>query len=62
MLYIDANMVRAGVVKNPLEWKYSGLHELLEPKKRYSIIDREHLKKLLYIGNQNDFKENYHIG
>ncbi len=59
MLYIDANMVRAGVVKNPLDWKYSGLNELLEPKKRYSIVDLEHFKKLLYFGNQNDFKESY---
>jgi len=39
MTYISMNMVRAGVVKNPAEWKESGYFEIEFPKKRYRIID-----------------------
>jgi putative transposase len=29
MVYIDLNMLRAGVVKHPSEWRWSGYHELI---------------------------------
>ncbi len=41
LVYIDLNMVRAGVVKHPAEWQLSGYNEILYPPKRYSIIDRK---------------------
>jgi putative transposase len=31
MIYIDLNMVRAGVVKHPSEWKESGYNEIMNP-------------------------------
>jgi len=39
MTYIDLNMIRAGVVKHPIDWKHSGYYEIQNPPKRYSIID-----------------------
>jgi len=42
-------MVRAGVVKHPSEWKWSGYHEIQHPKERYRLIDHETLQKLLHV-------------
>ena len=39
MIYIDLNMVRAGVVSHPSEWQWTGYNELLRPKSRYRLID-----------------------
>ena len=41
MAYIDLNMVRAGVVADPLEWEWSGCREIQQPPQRYRLIDRE---------------------
>ena len=32
MVYIDTNMVRAGVVSHPSEWPFSGYNEIREPE------------------------------
>ena len=32
LVYIDLNMVRAGVVRHPSEWPYSGYNEIQQPK------------------------------
>lgn len=47
MTYIDLNMVRAGVVSHPLEWKYCGFHELHHPPMRKSKLDTAVLLELL---------------
>ena len=48
ILYIDLNMVRAGVVSHPLEWgRFSGYKEIQNPKERYSLIDHAQLVTLL---------------
>ena len=49
LVYVDLNMVRAGVVKHPSEWKWSGYHEIQHPKARYRLIDHETLHKLLHV-------------
>jgi hypothetical protein len=49
MIYIDLNMVRAGVVHHPHEWQHSGYHELVDPPRRYRIIARDRLKQLLSL-------------
>lgn len=43
MVYIDLNMVRAGVVKHPGEWPWCGYHEIQNPRRRGSGIDFENL-------------------
>ncbi len=35
LVYVDLNMVRAGVVDHPCQWKWSGYHEIQKPKTRY---------------------------
>ncbi len=39
LVYIDLNMVRAGVVSHPQEWAEGGYLEIQQPPKRYRIID-----------------------
>ena len=46
MLYIDLNMVRAGVVSHPIEWKFCGYTEITNPKRRYAIIDYQALNTM----------------
>lgn len=49
MTYINLNMVRAGVVRNPVKWKESGYFEINYPKRRYGIIDYNALLKELCL-------------
>ena len=39
LTYIDLNMVRAGVVKQPASWPYGGYAEIQRPRERYVRID-----------------------
>jgi putative transposase len=54
MVYIDLNMVRAGVVKHPVDWVWSGYYEIQSPPKRYSVIDQQGLMELL---NTDHYKQ-----
>ncbi len=47
MVYIDLNMVRAGVVKHPADWDTCGFREIQAPPERYAIIDQQKLLGLL---------------
>ena len=39
LVYIDLNMVRAGVVNHPGKWKVCGFNEIQNPRLRYRILD-----------------------
>ena len=39
LVYIDLNMVRAGVVDHPAQWEHGGYREIQEPRERYAVID-----------------------
>ena len=60
IVYIDLNMVRAGVVKHPSDWKESGYNEIQNPRKRYSIIDHGMLLHLLKKESMEDLKASHH--
>jgi putative transposase len=47
LVYIDLNMVRAGVVSHPVHWPACGYRELQDLPKRYGILDVPVLIKLL---------------
>ena len=47
MVYIDTNMVRAGVVDHPSMWPYGGFNEIQEPRRRNVLIDCDRLQRLL---------------
>ena len=47
-------MVRAGMVKHPSEWTWSGYHDIQQPKSRYRLIDHEALRELLHVDSNTD--------
>ena len=49
LVYVDLNMVRAGVVNHPKEWRHSGYYEIQNPPQRYRIINTELLCELLNL-------------
>lgn len=59
IVYIDLNMVRAGVVSHPSEYRLSGFNEIQNPPKRYSVIDRKALLDLFAIDNQERFQQEH---
>lgn len=54
--YMDLNMVRAGIVRHPSEWKCSGYHELQNIPKRKRIIDYTCLINLLELDSYTELK------
>ncbi len=46
IVYIDLNMVRAGVVTHPEQWAESGYREAQIPPKRYRVINVQALMQL----------------
>ena len=60
LFYIDLNMIRAGVVKHPGEWKHCGYHELIGNRKRYKVINEESLlDKLQFSANTSYLRKWY---
>jgi putative transposase len=47
LVYIDLNMVRAGVVRHPEQWSFGGYREIQNPKQQYGIIDYPRLITVL---------------
>ena len=47
LVYIDLNMVRAGVVDHPSEWAFCGYNEIQEPKRKKVLINYQRLTELL---------------
>jgi putative transposase len=56
LVYIDLNMVRAGVVSHPADWAHSGYREIQEPPKRYATIDLPILSELSGFADVSDFQ------
>jgi len=48
-VYIDLNMVRAGVVNHPAQWEFCGYQEILGSEKRSLLIDQNLLCKYFCI-------------
>nr|WP_232371037.1 transposase [Desulfogranum marinum] len=59
MVYIDLNMIRAGVVSHPSEYRLGGFHEIQNPPKRYAVINRKALLDLFSIGNHARFQQEH---
>jgi putative transposase len=59
LVYVDLNMVRAGVVNHPSEWSFCGYNEIQNPRQRYSIIDHESLMELFDITSMDELKKIY---
>jgi putative transposase len=59
LIYIELNMVRAGVVGHPSEWAFSGYKEIQTPRERYALIDYEGLKDLFGFRSMHDLADAY---
>jgi putative transposase len=59
LTYINLNMVRAGVVRHPAEWKWCGHDELLQRRMRYRILNVERLLESLGVGTERELGEWY---
>ena len=57
MIYIDLNMVRAGVVSHPGNWPHCGYREIQAPPVRYGIVDIEQLIRLLDVADASSLAE-----
>ncbi|MEA2101797.1 MAG: transposase [Thermodesulfobacteriota bacterium] len=59
MIYIDLNMVRAGVVDHPSQWLHCGYNEIINPPQRYHLIDRNTLMQILNIPSETALINTY---
>jgi putative transposase len=59
LVYIDLNMVRAGVVDHPRDWSFGSYSEIFSSRQRYRLIDKPMLLKLLGISNHELLKSAY---
>ena len=59
LTYIDLNMVRAGVVSHPREWRWCGHDELVGSRKRYRILDVERLLQSLGVSSEEQLRRYY---
>ena len=57
--YVDLNMVRAGQVGHPLEWRWCGYDELIGMRQRYRILDTDALRRSLDGVAPESFREAY---
>ena len=55
LVYIDLNMVRAGVVSHPSEWEMSGFNEIQNPPERYGVFDLPGLRSLCGFPDPEEF-------
>jgi putative transposase len=58
LVYIDLNMVRAGVVEHPSRWPFCGYNEIQKPRTKNILIDYERLRKLLGFDSYEDYLAN----
>ena len=59
LIYIDLNMVRAGVVKHPRDWPFGGYHEILGRKVRNRILDLRGLSTMLEVDDLDALRRQY---
>lgn len=59
LVYVDLNMVRAGVVDHPDQWRWGGYNEIQWPKEPCRIIDNARLQRLLNSNTEEDLAEPY---
>jgi putative transposase len=61
LVYIDFNMVRAGVVEHPLQWPHCGYNEIQEPRRKNILIRYDKLRELVGTESYDQVKQ-YHRG
>lgn len=59
LCYVDLNMVRAGNVTHPGQWRWSGYDELSGKRQRYRLLDLDRLLQSLGVSDLRAFREQY---
>ena len=59
LVYIDTNMVRAGVVDHPSMWPFCGYNEIQEPRRKNVLIDYERLRGLVGAGSYDELRKSH---
>jgi REP element-mobilizing transposase RayT len=60
VVYIDLNMVRAGVVRHPAAWVHGGYREIQDPPKRYALVDLQQLATTCGFSSIEEFRRAHH--
>lgn len=58
-IYLDLNMVRAGVINHPTEWAECGYREIQQTPGRYRIIDMCSLLAIVNFTDVDSFRREY---
>ncbi len=56
LVYIDLNMVRAGVVEHPRDWRWGGYREIQQVRQRYVVIDHKRLMAVTGFTRLHEFQ------
>jgi REP element-mobilizing transposase RayT len=59
MVYMDTNMVRAGVVEHPSKWCFSGYNEIQEPRRKKILIDYEKVQRYVGTASYEQLKKSH---
>lgn len=59
MIYIDMNMVRAGVVSHPLEWRFCGYTDLFSGRRRYNLLDHQLILEMMGAKDKEHLMKDY---
>ena len=59
LVYIDLNMVRAGVVSHPKEWPFGGYGEIQKPRRKSVLIAYQKLAELAGFATYDAFQKNH---
>ena len=55
LVYIDLNMLRAGVIEHPIEWIFGGYCEIQKPRRKCALIAYERLQELSGFDSYDQF-------
>ena len=56
LVYVDLNMVRAGVVSHPKQWSHGGYNEIQNPRRKNILINYQALSHLSGFDNYERFQ------
>nr|MBP7323287.1 transposase [Deltaproteobacteria bacterium] len=59
LVYIDTNMVRAGVVRHPSAWPCCGYNEIQERRRKNVLINYERLQELSGVGSYEQLRSSH---
>ena len=59
MVYIDTNMIRAGIVSHPSQWLFSGYNEIQFPRRKNILINYDRLQSLFGTGSYEQLRRSH---